>query len=169
PSLDQTFPVKGASLNAEAILGTKSRAVMFEGGPIILARLSPMDYHHLHYSDGGSTLETDWRGRPLWTVNWHALQHQPDILFRNERQIHILQTDHFGKLGFVEVGALSVGRIIQVHPTNMRYTRGAEKSVFKFGGSAVVLFGEKGAWRPADDIHEYTARNTETLVRLGDV
>ena len=52
------------------------------------------------------------------------LQHQPDILLRNERQIHILQADHFGLLGFVEVGALSVGRIVQIHPTDPRYARG---------------------------------------------
>lgn len=89
-------------------------------------------------------------------------------MLRNERQIHILQTDHFGLLGFVEVGALSVGRIVQIHPTDRRYARGAEKSVFKFGGSAVVVFGERGAWRPSDDILKYTKENVETLVRLGE-
>lgn len=102
-------------------------------------------------------------------MNWHALQTQPDILFRNERQIHILQTDHFGRLGFVEIGALSVGRIVQVHPIDQRFARGAEKSVFKFDGSAVVLFGEPGAWRPSDDILQNTQKNIETLVRLADV
>ena len=35
-------------------------------------------------------------GRSLWTVNWHALQNQPDILLRNERQIDILETKNFG-------------------------------------------------------------------------
>ena len=163
----QRFPVKSTWLRADEILGSQQRAAAFAGGPVILARLSPMDYHHLHYPDDGATLETDWRGRRLWTVNWHALQHQPDILFRNERQIHILQTDHFGRLGFVEVGALSVGRIVQLHPVNQRYARGAEKSVFKFGGSAVVLFGERDAWRPSSDILKYTKQNIETLVRLG--
>jgi phosphatidylserine decarboxylase len=164
----QRLPVKGVSLRAEDILGSRARAASFEGGPVILARLSPMDYHHLHYPDDGSTRETDWAGRPLWTVNWHALQRQPDILVRNERQIHILETDHFGRLGFVEIGALSVGRIVQIHPADQRYARGAEKSVFKFGGSAVVVFGERGAWRPTADILKYTQRNIETLVRLGE-
>lgn len=164
----QRLPVKGASLRADEILGSALRAAAFIGGPVILARLSPMDYHHLHYPDDGATLETDWRGRALWTVNWRALQRQPDILIRNERQIHVLQTDHFGRLGFVEVGALSVGRIVQIHPTGRRFARGAEKSVFKFGGSAVVLFGERGAWRPSADILKCTRENIETLVRLGE-
>jgi phosphatidylserine decarboxylase len=165
---DQRFPVKGVSLRAEDILRSKDHARAFQGGPAILARLSPMDYHHLHYFDDGATLETYWAGRSLWTVNWHALQQQPDILLRNERQIHILQTEHFGRVGFVEVGALSVGRIVQVHPTGRRHVRAAEKSVFKFGGSAVVLFGERSAWRPANDILQYTGQNIETLVRLGE-
>jgi phosphatidylserine decarboxylase len=38
----------------------------------------------------------------------------------------------------------------------------------EFGGSAVVVFGERGAWRPAADILTYTAQNIETLVRLGE-
>jgi phosphatidylserine decarboxylase len=165
---DQQFPVKGCSLSAEQILGNEARATPFVGGPVLLARLSPMDYHHVHYPDDGLTLDIARLGRSLWTVNWHALQNQSDILLRNERQIDILETKNFGRLAFVEVGAMSVGRIVQVHPREIAFQRGDEKSVFKFGGSAVVLFGEPGKWRPADDILEHTAQNIETLIRLGD-
>ena len=122
----------------------------------------------MHYPDNGRTLEKDWAGRRLWTVNWHALQNQPDILFRNERQINLLETENFGRIGFVEVGALSVGRIIQVHPYDALFRRGEEKSVFNFGGSAVVVFGEPGIWRPADDILSNTQKGIETRVLLGD-
>jgi phosphatidylserine decarboxylase len=101
-------------------------------------------------------------------VNWHALQNQPDILFHNERQINILQTKNFGRAAFVEVGALSVGRIIQVHPFDTPFRRGEEKSVFNFGGSAVVVFGEPRAWRPADDLLAHTKEGIETFVRLGE-
>jgi phosphatidylserine decarboxylase len=63
---------------------------------------------------------------------------------------------------------LSVGRIAQVHPLDRPYGRGDEKSVFKFGGSAVVVFGEPGRWRPSADIVENTVKGIETFVRLGD-
>jgi phosphatidylserine decarboxylase len=56
----------------------------------------------------------------------------------------------------------------QVHPLDRRFERGAEKSVFKFGGSAVVVFGEAGAWRPAEDLLGHTRDGIETLVRLGE-
>jgi phosphatidylserine decarboxylase len=165
---DQRLPIKSASLNAEEILGSTARAAPFVGGPVLLARLSPMDYHHVHYPNDGSTVDSGRLGRSLWTVQWHALQNQPDILLRNERQINILDTRNFGKLALVEVGAMSVGRIVQVHPLTTPFARGDEKSVFKFGGSAIVMFGEPGAWQPADDILLHTGESVETLVRLGD-
>jgi phosphatidylserine decarboxylase len=80
----------------------------------------------------------------------------------------LLQTKHFGLLGFVEVGALSVGRIKQVHPKDAPFTRGEEKSVFKCGGSAVVLFGQSRRWRPADDILQHAREGIETYLRLGE-
>lgn len=165
----QKFPVKGHSLSAARILGSEERAEPYIGGPVVLARLAPVDYHHNHYPDDGVTLDRASIGGPLWTVNWQALQHQEDILFRNHRNINILKTRHFGQLAFVEVGAMSVGRIKQVHALDRPFSRGNEKSVFKFGGSAVVVFGQAESWQPAADLIENTMMGRETLVRLGDV
>jgi phosphatidylserine decarboxylase len=165
---EQRFPVKGHSLSAAQILGGALRARPFIGGPVLLVRLSPVDYHHVHYPDGGTTLDHERLGSRLWTVNWHALQSKPDILFRNERTMNMLETRNFGRLAFVEIGALSVGRIVQVHPLGAPFERGAEKSVFRFGGSAIVVFGEPGKWRPSDDLLEHTKEGVETLVRLGE-
>ena len=164
----QEFPVKGHSLSAENLLGSVDRARPFEGGPVILARLSPVDYHHLHYPDDGITIENHRLGKRLWTINSNALRNQPDILFRNERKAQILETKNFGRLGFIEIGALSVGRIVQGHPLDRPFARGEQKSVFRFGGSAVVLFGEPGSWRPSADLLQKTSEGVETLVRLGD-
>ena len=101
-------------------------------------------------------------------MNWHALQSKPDILFANERNVNILETRTFGRLGLLEVGALSVGRIAQVHPVDLPFKRGEEKSVFRFGASAIVVFGEPGKWSPSDDVLEHTNENVETLLRLGE-
>jgi phosphatidylserine decarboxylase len=166
---DQKFPIKGHSLDAAHILGSPERAEPFAGGPVLLARLSPVDYHHVHYPDDGLTLEHDQLGHRLWTVNWHALQDKDDILFRNERRVSILETRNFGRVALVEVGALSVGRIVQVHPLDTTFNRGEEKSVFRFGGSAIVVFGQVGAWRPCDDLLANTREGVETLVRLGEI
>lgn len=164
----QRFPIKGQSLAAQDILGNAERAKPFLGGPVILMHLSPVDYHHVHYPDDGRTVDHQRLGRSLWTVTWPAVGNMPDLYIRNERQVNILETEHFGRLGFVEFGALTVGRIVQRHRLDQPFNRGAQKSMFKFGGSAVAIFGEPGAWRPADDILEHTPAGMETIVRLGE-
>jgi phosphatidylserine decarboxylase len=58
---------------------------------------------------------------------------------------------------------------VRKHPTTKPFRRGDEKAVFRFGGSAVVLFGERGKWRPEEDLIAHTKEGVETLVRLGDV
>jgi phosphatidylserine decarboxylase len=68
----------------------------------------------------------------------------------------------------VEIGALSVERIVQKHPLDRPFRRGVQKSVFWFGGSAVVMFGEPGAWSPSQDILGKTGEGVETFVRLGE-
>jgi phosphatidylserine decarboxylase len=165
---EQKLPIKGHSLNPEAILGDRERARPFLGGPVLVARLSPVDYHHVHYFDDGRTLSDRHIGGRLWTVHWKALQNKDDILFVNERYVSLLETAKFGKLAFVEIGAMTVGRIVQVHSLDKPFERGAEKSFFCFGGSAIVVFGLPGRWRPSDDILKNTRDCTETFVRLGD-
>ena len=89
-------------------------------------------------------------------------------LFENERQISILEMQNFGRIGFVEIGALSVGRIVQVHFADKPFQRGEEKSVFRFGGSAIAVFGQAGRWRPSADVLKNTVNGIETMLRLGE-
>lgn len=165
----QRFPIKGQSLDAARILGGAARAKQFVGGPILLARLAPIDYHRLHFPDDGTTTARECFGGRLWTVNWHALQNKDDILFVNEREISYLKTKNFGVLAFVEIGAMTVGRIVQSHDARTPFKRGEEKSYFNFGGSAVVVFGEPGAWTPEQDVLHHTRLGAETYLRLGEV
>jgi phosphatidylserine decarboxylase len=98
---EMRLPIKGCSLRPETLLGSSEWASRFVGGPAIVARLAPMDYHHVHYVDNGSTLDHCRLGGRLWTVNRNALQNQPDILFQNERSSQLLTTENFGLVGFV--------------------------------------------------------------------
>ena len=165
---ETTFPVKGKYLTAEGLLGNADIARPFEEGPLLIARLCPVDYHRYHYPDSGKVLDHfPVRGR-YDSVNPLALKFKPDIFIANERQVSILQTEHFGKLAYIEVGAICVGKIVQSHRWNKPFMRGEEKGYFLFGGSTVVVMGEKGAWRPSQDIIEKTQAGIETYVRLGD-
>jgi phosphatidylserine decarboxylase len=164
----QRFPVKGIALSAAELLGDAMLAAPFERGPAFIARLCPVDYHRFHFPDGGRITAQAHRGGPLHSVNPLALQFKPDILVTNERQVSILETDGFGRLAYVEVGATMVGKIVQSHPGTARFERGAEKGYFLFGGSTVVVLGEAGAWTPDADLLEQSRQGRETLVRLGE-
>jgi phosphatidylserine decarboxylase len=176
---DQLFPVKGSFMTAEMILcgprGTQSvpeaaRAHVqdFAGGPLVIARLCPVDYHRYHYPDAGRTLASYAVAGKLHSVNPAALRYSDGIFATNERRVSILETRNFGKLAYVEVGAMMVGKIVQTHPEDRPFARGDEKGYFLFGGSTVIVLGQPGAWKPDSDILEQAARRRETYVKLGD-
>lgn len=164
----QTFPVKGAELSPAALLGSEARARRFAGGSLLIARLCPVDYHRFHYPDDGLTLEHYLIPGAFHSVNPLALRYRGEIFSTNERQATILETRHFGKLAYIEVGAMCVGRIVQTHPPAEPFARGDEKGYFLFGASTVIVLGEAGAWKPDEDLMQQTARHRESLVRLGE-
>jgi phosphatidylserine decarboxylase len=167
-SLSSPLPVKGALLNAAALLGGKPELQSFVGGPAFISRLCPVDYHRYHYPDDGRTLDHFRLTGKLHSVNPIAFSYRGDILFTNERTVSILETKNFGKLAYIEVGALCVGKIVQTHPTETNFRRGDEKGYFLFGGSTVILLGEPGKWKPDAEILKQSLEGRETLVRLGE-
>lgn len=163
-----TIPVKGKYLSAAQLLGNVKNADIFEGGPLLLARLCPVDYHRYHYSDSGKTLEAYRVKGDFHSVNPIALKLKQDIFIKNERRISIVQTENFGKLAYIEVGATCVGKIVQSHDEGVPHVRGSEKGYFLFGGSTVIVIGEPGKWTPSADILENTKNAVETYIHLGD-
>lgn len=162
------FPVKGKHLTASGLIGNPDVAKPFEGGPLMVARLCPVDYHRYHYPDNGKVIDHFPVHGRYDSVNPLALQLKGDIFIANERYVTLLQTENFGKLAYIEVGAICVGKIVQSHRWNKPFLRGEEKGYFLFGGSTVVVVGEKGAWKPSQDMLDNTAAGRETYVQLGD-
>jgi phosphatidylserine decarboxylase len=167
-SLDDSvsIPVKGAFFKAGALIQSDRWSDVFDGGPGFIARLCPVDYHRYHYPDDGEVLDS-WRiPGALHSVNPWALAFREDIFMINERQVSILETERFGKLAYVEVGATCVGKIKQTH-TGTTFSRGDEKGMFLFGGSTVIVIGEKGRWQIHPSIVENTLDKVETYLKMG--
>jgi phosphatidylserine decarboxylase len=163
-----TLPVKGMRLDAEGVLKETPGAERFRGGPCLLARLCPVDYHRFHFPDAGRVAHEHLETGALHSVNPLALQRKPDLFLHNERAIALLDTERFGRLAYVEVGAMMVGKIVQTHDSAKPFARGEEKGYFLFGGSTVIVYGEKGAWTPEKDLLENTSIGREVLVELGE-
>ncbi len=169
-SLDDSiqFPVKGSLLNINTLLQSEKTAKHFIGGPAFIARLCPVDYHRFHFPDEGKVISSYSVHGKLHSVNPIALAVNENIFLRNERQVSILETKNFGLLAYIEVGALCVGRIVQSYSSDQSFSRGEEKGYFLFGGSTVILVGEKGKWLPDADLLERTSNKQESLVLLGE-
>lgn len=161
------YPVKGQYLLAKDLVGNEQVAKIFSGGPLLIARLCPVDYHRYHYPDNGKVLDNFRVPGAYDSVNPLALKYKNQIFIKNERHVSILQTENFGKLAYIEVGAICVGKIVQSHKWNRPFLRGEEKGYFLFGGSTVILLGEKGAWKPSADISANTSKGIETYLHLG--
>jgi phosphatidylserine decarboxylase len=165
---DVKIPVKGKLLKSNDLLGGSKWSKTFEGGPLLVARLCPVDYHRYHYPLSGDTLDSFQIKGQYHSVNPLALKSKPEIFIINERRASILETEKFGKLAYIEVGAAMVGKIIQSHDEAAPHNKGDEKGYFLFGGSTVILLGEKGKWSPSEDILRNTNDGVETYLHLGD-
>jgi len=160
------FPVKSKYLTEAGLLGSVERAEPFVGGPLVIARLCPVDYHRYHYPIDGRTIEKYRVKGGYQSVNPVALRVFPDIFEKNIREVSILDTE-FGKIAFVEVGAAGVGKIVQSNFSS-EFKRGDEKGYFLFGASTVVLLGEKGKWKVEKIIEKNSEQGLETYIRLGE-
>lgn len=161
-----TIPVKGSYLRAQDLLASEKWGSFFHEGPFLVARLCPVDYHCFHFPDSGKVLESYRVPGILHSVNPLALEKRPDLFIVNERQVSILETEHLGKLAYIEVGAICVGKIQQTY-TGPEFKRGDQKGHFLFGGSTVIVLGEKGKWSPSEDILENTKKSQEVYIKLG--
>lgn len=162
-----SLPVKKSLLSAEQLLSNSTHTRLFKNGPVLIARLCPTDYHRFHFPDDGRILYQYKIPGQLHSVNPVALNAKNGILETNSREVSILETNNFGKIAYVEVGAFFVGKIHQTHRHDLPFKRGNEKGYFLFGGSTVILLGEHGKWQPLVDILEKTKLGIETFVQLG--
>lgn len=165
---DVSIPVKGKLLNSNDLLGNSKWSPTFADGPLLIARLCPVDYHRYHYPLDGQTLDSFQIEGQYHSVNPVALAAKPEIFIVNERRASILETKNFGKLAYIEVGAAMVGKIVQSHDESKPHKQGDEKGYFLFGGSTVILLGEKGKWKPSADILQHTNEGIETYLHLGE-
>ena len=160
------FCIKGSRYRVSDLLSNESLAKRFCGGYCCIFRLEVNDYHRYCYIDDGVKSENTFIPGELHTVNPIALERY-NIYKRNSREYTVLHTENFGDVVQIEVGAMLVGRIVNLHGEST-FKRGDEKGRFEFGGSTVVLLFEKGRIAPDMDILRNSAENIETVVKYGE-
>lgn len=161
------FPVKGKFLNSKALLKNEKWQKEFKDSVIIIGRLNPTDYHRFHFPDNGRVLDEYRINGNFHSVNPIALNLHDEVFSENERHVTILETENFGKIAYIEVGAMMVGKIIQTYE-GLNFKKGQEKGTFKFGASTVIVLVKKGIVEFSKDVVERSENErVETLIKLG--
>jgi phosphatidylserine decarboxylase len=170
PNVDtaEGFYVKGAKFALSELLGDATLANSFAGGSMVISRLCPVDYHRFHFPVTGATSEPRLIPGPLFSVSPIALRKHIDYLVQNKRMITPVESPVFGSVICMEVGATNVGGIVQTFIPGRILEKGAEKGLFKFGGSCVITLFKRDRIAFDADVVEQSKRFVETYSRMGD-
>ena len=160
--------VKGAVFDLRKLLADDKLAARFHDGAMVLSRLCPVDYHRFHFPVSGVPSAPVNINGPLFSVNPIALRRNIHIFTENKRAVSRIESDHFGLVVMVEVGATCVGSFDYTFTPGEHIEKGAEKGFFKFGGSSTVTLFEHGRIQLADDLLNWSRKGIELYARMGD-
>lgn len=160
--------VKGEMFNLQELLQDRKLADQYAEGSLLLSRLCPVDYHRFHFPVAGVPGATRLINGPLYSVNPIALCQNIHILATNKRCVTELQTEKFGRVLLLEIGATCVGSICQTYKAGQMVSKGGEKGYFRFGGSSTITVFEPGRVRFEQDLIENSKCHRELYARVGD-
>ncbi|MFL0168044.1 phosphatidylserine decarboxylase [Candidatus Clostridium helianthi] len=167
-NLDKIVHIKGGVYKLNELIDNEVISKEFSEGSCLILRLCPTDYHRYHFIDNGMCRESFRIKGNYYSVNPIALSKVSEIYCRNERQWSVFDTENFGRVLYIEVGATCVGSIIQTYKPKVPVNRGDEKGYFKFGGSTIVIMFQKDKVKIDKEIVDQTQRGFETQVFMGE-
>ncbi|MBR4991960.1 MAG: phosphatidylserine decarboxylase [Clostridia bacterium] len=164
---DTVLPVKQSRYTLSDLLEDEVLAARYRDGLCLVFRLCVDHYHRYCYLDDGTKGENRFLPGKLHTVRPVALAAGP-VFTQNCRELTVMDTDNFGPVTQVEVGAMLVGKIHNHHGAGP-IVRGEEKGMFLYGGSTVILLVEKDRVRLRGELLEASARGEEYPVQMGQL
>ena len=159
------FYIKQSYYSVKDLIEDSEKAPDYEGGVCLVFRLCVDDYHRYGYIDDGRIIENRYIKGKLHTVRPIALNRYP-VFVQNSREYSIIETENFGTIAQIEVGALMIGKI-RNHQANGPIKKGEEKGMFLYGGSTIVVLLEKDVAEIPEQYFERTAKDIETKVKYG--
>ena len=163
---DLVIPVKQSRFSLQSLLAGDKVCREFEGGTCLVFRLCVNHYHRYCYVDRGMKGENRFIEGRLHTVRPIALETFP-VFVENCREYTVIDTENFGRIVQMEVGAMLVGKILNYHGMQ-EVRRGQEKGRFLYGGSTVIVLLRKGVVNLPSGLFKVTAAGLEVPVKLGE-
>jgi phosphatidylserine decarboxylase len=165
---DTLLPIKGAKIPVDRFLADKEMAARYHNGGAVILRLCPSDYHRYHFPAAGVPGEPRSIPGVYHSVSPFALEKGIDVFCKNHRVVTEMETELFGRIVLVDVGALCVGGILSTYTAGEPIERGDEKGYFKFGGSTIVVITQENRVQFDQDLVSNTREGFETLLQMGN-
>lgn len=162
------FYVKGKQFDLCHLLDDINLFDAYKNGSMVIARLCPTDYHRYHFPCSATAGKAKLINGPLFSVNPLALKKHISILSENKRMITPLETEDFGRVLYIEVGATCVGSIKHTFTPHQLYQKGDEKGYFEFGGSCLILLFEPNRIQFDQDLIDASKEHIETYAKMGE-
>ena len=163
---DTVLPVKQSQYTVAGLLKDEELAAEFKGGLCLVFRLCVDNYHRYSYADGGKKGPNIFIPGILHTVRPIALEAGP-VFTENCREYTVIESPNFEKIVQMEVGAMLVGRIVNLEGKAMA-VRGKEKGFFEYGGSTIILLLKKDSVQIKEDFIKNSLAGIESPVKMGE-
>ncbi|KAK5172626.1 uncharacterized protein LTR77_002746 [Saxophila tyrrhenica] len=164
--------IKGFGFTLSKLLGSQQLAETFNGGPIIIHRLAPQDYHRWHAPVAGTVESITEIPGTYYTVNPQAINEEGtlDVFCENRRSVMILKRPSGTRIAIIAIGAMLVGSI-RYNPgikEGVAVRRGQCLGAFLYGGSTVITLYSKDKMKLDEDpVKNCTEEKCETYVKVG--
>ena len=162
---DLLFNVKNSLYSLSSILDDDKLAKKYANGDLIIFRLTPSNYHRYHYFDDGKMLYNKKIKGKFHTVN-PIVYDKYEVFKENTREYSVLKTKRFGKVIYMQVGALLVGKINNYNKKSFKMKEQA--GYFSYGGSTCILIFEKDTIKINRNILNKSKKNIEVNVKYGE-
>lgn len=152
------FNIKNSIYTVEELIGENKQYKY-----ALIFRLCVDDYHHYIFPDDGKVINTKHINGILHTVQPIAFK-KYKVFHENNRDITFLKCNNLGDVCYIEVGALMIGKIVNLN--KKEFKKGEEKGHFEFGGSTVIMLINKDI-NLNEKIIENSKNDIETIVKMG--
>lgn len=159
---------KSSYFSLSELFADEELAESYRGGTMVRIRLAPANYHRMHFFDDGKIAGSKLLNGDLFSVSPLAIDKVMRLYCRNKRALILFDSQHFGEVALVEVGATFVGSIEHCFEDGEEVQRGQLGSIFLPGGSLLLMFFKKGEFVPSETLRQQSAEGYETKVMLGD-
>merc|ERR1711871_199409 len=188
-SMDSTrYWIKNTDVDVATMLGSVPSTIngvtatfsasTWSGGPLVVFRLAPQDYHRFHSPVSGTVLAVWEEGGTILSVSADAATSDNGV-FLNSRKVIIIDTTCCGKVAYIAIGATCVGSVVlytdEALTTQLAVgdtvTAGSQLGIMQFGGSTVVMLYETGRIQVDQDILDNTGTSdkyAETYMQMGE-